>query len=69
MTYPVSSEILEREFGIALDFEFFCDSYGKANTTINNSITYIDNEKYLDLLLKNENVSVVITNSFFFKQD
>jgi len=48
--------------GIKADKEFECDYFGMSNTLNPGSISFIDNENFLDQLNNNENITVVICN-------
>lgn len=61
MSYQVNSAILKEIFDINVDNSFICDVYGFVDSCVPNTITYLNDIKYLGTLNSNPNIKVVIT--------
>lgn len=61
----ITNELVEEITGIKLSLPFVCNSFGLVNSSSPNTLSFIDDEKFLEELIQNINISVVFSTSEF----
>ena len=64
----INNILCEKILGRKIDKDFEFDNLGLINTTIKNSLVFLDEEKYINQLVKNENISGVIVGTWLIEK-
>jgi UDP-3-O-[3-hydroxymyristoyl] glucosamine N-acyltransferase len=58
----IDNKLIEELTTLRSDVNFNCDSFGLVNSVSPNTLSFIDDEKFLEQLLQNENITVVFSS-------
>ena len=64
----INNILCEKILGRKIDKDFEFDNLGLINTTLKNSLVFLDEEKYVNQLVKNENISGVIAETWLIEK-
>lgn len=61
----INNTTLKKYTGLEAEVQFECSSFGMANTKNDNSLSFIDTQRYLHEIVENKNIQVVISTHEF----
>jgi UDP-3-O-[3-hydroxymyristoyl] glucosamine N-acyltransferase len=64
MSY-ITSNYFKLATGIEINFDFECTNIGMLNSKLSNTFSFLEEEKYLALATKNDNISVILVPEIF----